>query len=63
MLIYKQLSNILKQVHVKRSFDVARYILIENHDIENYINFTSIQTGGKRIKIKYEQSDVCSAAN
>lgn len=58
MLKYKQLSNILQKVHVKRSFDVARYILIENHDIKMYNYFSPIQTGGEKIKLKYEENNV-----
>ena len=60
MIKYKNLSNILEHLNIKKSFDVARYILRENHDINYFNNFKSIQTqtGGKLINFKYENHNV-----
>lgn len=55
MLKYKQLSEILEQLNIKKSFDVARYIFRENHDIDYFMNFKIVQSGGKLIKFKFNK--------
>lgn len=58
MMEYKKWDNILKTLHIYRSFDVARYLLMENDKIHLFKNFNQVQTGGKRIHYKYENHDV-----